>query len=55
VAFAHLHEDGESVRTISAQDIKEKLDGKQAKVTIVEVTLQPGKSGSAVPEPEKKK
>lgn len=48
MAFAHLHEeDGESVKTISAQDIQEKLDGKDAKVTIVEVTIQPGKSGLA--------
>jgi quercetin dioxygenase-like cupin family protein len=47
MAFAHLHEDGESVRVISAQDIKEKLDGKDAKATIVEVTLGPGQSGVA--------
>jgi quercetin dioxygenase-like cupin family protein len=45
MTFGHVHEDGESVRVISAQDIKEKLDGKDAKVTIVEVTLEPGKSG----------
>lgn len=45
VALAHLHEDGEPVRVISSQDIKEKLDGKEAKATIVEVTLGPGQSG----------
>ena len=45
MTFAHRHEDGESVRTISAQDIKEKLDGKEAKVTVVEVTIEPGKAG----------
>jgi quercetin dioxygenase-like cupin family protein len=32
------------VRTISAQDIVEKLDGKAARVTTVEVTIQPGQS-----------
>ena len=46
-AFAHLHEDGEAVRVISAQNIAEKLDGNDAKVTIVEVTIEPGKSGLA--------
>jgi quercetin dioxygenase-like cupin family protein len=39
------HEDGEKVREISATDIKEKLDGKDAKVTVVEVTIEPGQSG----------
>jgi quercetin dioxygenase-like cupin family protein len=46
-ALARGHEDGEKVRVISAQDIKEKLDGKDAKVTVVEVTLEPGQSGVA--------
>ncbi len=45
MAAAHNGEDGESVRVISAQDIKEKLDGKDAAVTVVEVTLGPGQSG----------
>jgi quercetin dioxygenase-like cupin family protein len=45
LAAAHIYEDGESVRLISARDIKEKLDGKDAKVTVVEVTIDPGKSG----------
>ena len=45
MTFAHRHEDGESVRIVSAQDIKEKLDGKEAKVTVVEVTIEPGKAG----------
>ena len=39
------HEDGESVKLITARDIKEKLDGKDAKVSVVEVTIEPGKSG----------
>lgn len=42
----HDHQDGESVKVISAKEIKEKLDGKDAKVTFVEVTLGPGQSGS---------
>lgn len=45
MAAAHNHEDNESVRIISAQDIKEKLDGKDARMTVVEVTLGPGQSG----------
>lgn len=48
LAFAHLHdtaEDGEQVRVISAHDIQEKLDGKDAAVTVVEVTIEPGKAG----------
>lgn len=45
MTFAHHHEDGESVKIISAWDIKEKLDGKDAKVTVVEVTIEPGESG----------
>jgi quercetin dioxygenase-like cupin family protein len=45
LAAAQIHEDGESVSIISARDIQEKLDGKDAKVTVVEVTIEPGKSG----------
>jgi quercetin dioxygenase-like cupin family protein len=45
MTFAHHHEDGESVRIISAQRIQEKLDGKEATATIVEVTINPGQSG----------
>ena len=41
------HEDGEKVREISATDIKEKLDGKDARATVVEVTIEPGQSGVA--------
>ena len=36
MAAAYRHHDGESVRIIKAHDIKEKLDGKDAKVTVVE-------------------
>lgn len=45
MAFAQHHEDGESVKVLSAQNIQEKLDGKEAKATIVEVTINPGESG----------
>lgn len=44
MAVAHSHDD-EKVKVISAQDIKEKLDGKSARATVVEVTLEAGKSG----------
>src|SRR5262245_11535990 len=36
------HGNGEIVKVLSATDIKEKLDGKEAKATAVEVTLAPG-------------
>ena len=48
MTFAHRHEghdDGESVKVLSARDIKEKLDGNAAKATVVEVTLNPGQAG----------
>ena len=42
---AHDHVDGEKVKVLSATDIKEKLDGKEATATAVEVTIEPGKAG----------
>ncbi len=45
MSAAH-HEDGEKVKVLSATDIKEKLDGKDAKATVVEVTIEPGQSGA---------
>ena len=42
---AHDHNDGEKVKTLSARDIKEKLDGKEATATVVEVTIEPGQAG----------
>ena len=40
---ASHHRDGaENVKVLSATDIREKLDGKEAKATAVEVTLAPG-------------
>src|SRR3954452_19191067 len=44
MAMAH-NEDNERAKTISAWDIVEKLDGKETKVTVVEVTLKPGQGG----------
>lgn len=43
----HPHQDGERVRVLSIQGIHEKLDGKQAKATMLEVTIGPGESGLA--------
>ncbi|HEY1378210.1 MAG TPA: cupin domain-containing protein [Gemmataceae bacterium] len=37
---------GVTVKTVSARDVAEKLDGKEARVTTVEVTMEPGR-GSA--------
>ena len=45
LAAVNHHEDGESVKTIAVRNVDEKLDGKDAKVTVVEVTIEPGKSG----------
>ena len=44
---AHNHEGGEKVKVISATDVKEKLDGKDAKATVVEVAIEPGQAGHA--------
>lgn len=42
----HGH-DGERVKEIATKDIVEKLDGKSAGVTFVEVTIEPGQAGAA--------
>ena len=42
---ANHHEDGEKVKVLSTTDIKEKLDGKDATATVVEVTIEPGQAG----------
>jgi quercetin dioxygenase-like cupin family protein len=42
---AHDHQDGEKVKILAATGIKEKLDGKPATATVVEVTIEPGQSG----------
>src|SRR5262245_30457444 len=45
VALAHDRENAEAVKVLSARDVKEQLDGKETKVTVVEVTLKPGQAG----------
>ena len=45
MSLAQNHEDGEMVKVIAAHDIQEKLDGQAAGVTVVEVTIEPGKAG----------
>ncbi len=42
------HDDKGGVRrkVVSVRDIAEKLDGKEARVTVVEVTLDPGQQGT---------
>jgi len=45
MAAAFQHHDGESVKIITTREIQEKLDGKEAAVTVVEVTIGPGQSG----------
>jgi hypothetical protein len=46
MAVAHQDEK-ERVKTISAWDIGEKLDDKETKATVVEVTMRPGKGGAS--------
>lgn len=43
--LAHQHDDGERVKVIGVHELQEKLDGKAAKATVVEVTIEPGQSG----------
>src|SRR3954449_13222594 len=45
VALAHDRENAAAVKVFSARDAKEKLDGMETKVTVVEVTLKPGQAG----------
>jgi quercetin dioxygenase-like cupin family protein len=45
LTLAKWAESGEAVKIVSAQDIKEKLDGQDAKVSFVEVTIEPGQAG----------
>src|SRR5687767_9900591 len=40
------HADGVSVKEISVTDIKEKLDGKDSRATVKEVTFEPGQKDS---------
>jgi quercetin dioxygenase-like cupin family protein len=49
LALAHPKNDasgnGEQVKVLASYDVKEKFDGQDATVTMVEVTLGPGKAG----------
>jgi quercetin dioxygenase-like cupin family protein len=45
ISLAHTDKGGEGVKVISSRDIKEKLDGKDTQVTVVEVSIEPGQSG----------
>ena len=44
---ARHDEKHEAVRPLAVREIAEKLDGKEAKATAVEVTLEPGQAGAA--------
>ena len=44
MAVAH-HDVKDTAKPISAWDIVEKLDGKETRVSVVEVTLEPGQAG----------
>jgi quercetin dioxygenase-like cupin family protein len=47
IAGTHAaHEDGERVAIIAERNIGEKLDGKEAKETVVQVSFAPGEEGS---------
>jgi quercetin dioxygenase-like cupin family protein len=46
MAAAQHHEKSESVKLLASRDIVEKLDGHDAKVSFVEVTLKPGEAGA---------
>ena len=43
----HPKENGEQVKAIATYDLEEKRDGKDAAVTIVEVTFGPGQAGAS--------
>jgi quercetin dioxygenase-like cupin family protein len=45
VKASHHDEDGEKVKVLSATDLTEKLDGKEATATVAEVTIEPGQAG----------
>jgi quercetin dioxygenase-like cupin family protein len=44
---AHPKASGEPVKVIASYDLKEKLDGKDSAVTMVEVTFGPGQAGAS--------
>jgi len=46
LTLAAPQEEGEHVKVLSTYDVKEKLDGKDAAMTMVEVSFDPGGAGS---------
>ena len=46
-AAQHDEKSHASVKTLAGRDIAEKVDGKAAKATAVEVTLEPGQAGAS--------
>lgn len=42
---ANHHDDGERVRVLTTQEMRETLDGKETMMTAVEVTIAPGDAG----------
>src|SRR5436190_23964949 len=48
MAWAHgdQHKDGPKVKVLSQKDVAEKVDGKKAKATTIEVTLEPGQASA---------
>ena len=46
-AKENASENGEHVKVLASYDVKEKLDGKDATVTMVEVTFEPGGAGTS--------
>ena len=46
-AARHDEKSHASVKTLAGQDIAEKVDGKEATATAVEVTLEPGQAGAS--------
>ncbi len=47
MALARRHDEEKAAKVLSARDIREKLDGNAARATVVEVTLNPGQSGTS--------
>jgi len=47
LAQQHASGSGEHVKILASYDVKEKLDGEDAKVTMVEVTFEPGGAGTS--------
>jgi quercetin dioxygenase-like cupin family protein len=45
-ALAHDRENAEAVKVLSARDVKEKLDGKEAKATTVQLALELRQAGT---------